>query len=195
MNPGLQWSVRTLVSPSEETDKETLVAACQRGDTDSFRVLYRKHVHQVRGLLYRLVEPQNIDDLTQEVFVKIWKNLPKLETSAYLATWIYRITTNVANDYLRARRRRPPTEDLTEARELPAQELQAPLGTREMVAHGLRQLSFDHRTVIVLYEIEGLTVQEIAEVIQKPVGTVKSRLSHARAHLLKVFEAWEGDPS
>ena len=195
MRTSLRWGAQALVGRIRVDDKEPLVAACQAGDMDSFRLLYRKHVDKVRGLLHRLVEPQNIDDLTQEVFVKVWKSLPKLETSAYLSTWIYRITTNVAYDHLRSRRRMVPTEDLSACEALPAEEHEAPLGTKEMIAHGLRQLSFDHRTVIILFEIEGLTVEEIAAVIQKPAGTVKSRLSHARARLLAAFEAWEGGKS
>ena len=195
MRASLPWSAQTLVTPAQADDKESLVDACCGGDAESFRLLYRKHVDRVRGLLYRLVEPQNIDDLTQEVFVKVWQHLPKLESPAYLSTWIYRIATNVANDHHRARRRLPPTEDLAAAEELPAPERGAPLAVKQMVAHGLKQLSFDHRAVIVLFEIEGLTVEEIAAVIQKPLGTVKTRLMHARGHLLKVFKAWEGEQS
>ena len=192
MRTTLRWTTEVLDPLVEAEGRASLVQACQAGDVDAFRLVYRRHVEKVRSLLFRLVEPQNIDDLTQEVFVKVWKHLPKLETPAYLSTWIYRITTNVANDHHRLRRRAVPTEDLASALELPAPEHQASLGTKEMIAAGLAQLSFDHRTVIVLFEIEGLTVEEIASVIQKPIGTVKSRLAHARSYLLKAFEAWEG---
>jgi RNA polymerase sigma factor (sigma-70 family) len=88
-------------STAENYSDAALIRACQKGETDAFRGLYRRHQTKVRALLQHLCDPAELDDLVQEVFVRAWKGLPKMRGSAQFSTWLYRIAWNVGADYRR----------------------------------------------------------------------------------------------
>lgn len=173
-----------------EKDDSQLVQCCLRGDTQSFRTLYQRHQQRVRAILYQLCDEATLDDLVQEVFLRAWKGLPKFRQAAKFSTWLYRIAWNVASDQRQASARgRLQIERLTN--HTPTQQNSPDvmhLHYQDLVQRGLTYLSFDHRTVLVLHDLEEVPQKEIAEILEIPVGTVKSRLFHARAALRQFFE-------
>ncbi len=175
---------------SEDESDHLLVQRCIQGDTQSFRVLYRRHQQRVRSILYQLCDPSALDDLVQEVFLRAWKGLPKFRQSAQFSTWLYRIAWNVASDQRQAAAQgRTRLQVLT--RNAPIQQ-DAPdvmqLHYQDLVQRGLAQLSFDHRTILVLHDLEEVPQKEVAEILGIPVGTVKSRLFHARAAMRQFLQ-------
>ncbi len=172
----------SLNSQFEESDQD-LVRRCLKGDSPSFRRLYQRHQSRVRAILYQLCDPTALDDLVQEVFLRAWKGLPKFRQTAQFSTWLYRIAWNVASDQRQiAAKGRTRLEALTH--QAPTQQ-DAPdlmqLHYQDLVQRGLKHLSFDHRSILVLHDLESVPQKEIAEILEIPVGTVKSRLFHARA--------------
>ena len=185
------------------TDRE-LILLCQQGDRDSFRLLYQRYQQRVRSTLYQLCGKSSLDDLVQEVFLRAWKGLPKLKTAKYFSTWLYRISWNVATDRRRklAKVREKTSlnekyadkdrlnygKDLSNAQDTP--DLMH-LHYQDLVQRGLDNLSFDHRAVLVLHDLEDIPQKQVAEILDIPVGTVKSRLYHAR-NLFKKFLEQQG---
>lgn len=170
---------------TRKTDK-MLVIQCQQGNTGSFRQLYQNYQPKVRSTLYQLCGKNRLDDLVQEVFLRVWKNLPKLRQTAYFSTWLYRITWNVATDERRqfAKYNSAIAEDLTEIETRLSRHQDSPdlmqLHYQDVVQRGLRSLSLEHRAVLVLHDLEDLPQKEVADILQLPTGTVKSRLFYAR---------------
>lgn len=170
---------------------QDLVKACLQGDRQSFRILYQRHQATVRSTLYQLCGSSQLDDLVQEVFLRAWKGLKGFRQTAQFSTWIYRITWNVASDQRRKfgqersqRERLIPLalDNSTDRSDLTQTHYQ------DMVQRGLVQLSDDHRSVLVLHDLQDLPQKDIAEILGIPVGTVKSRLFHARSTLKQFFQ-------
>ena len=169
------------------TDGE-LVLQCQQGDPTPFRQLYRRYQQRVRSTLYQLCGSEMLDDLVQEVFLKVWKGLPKLRQASHFATWLYRICWNVATD-----RRRQLAKNQLSTKEVSAitDSLSRPQDTpdllqlhyQDLVWRGLQNLSWEHRLVLVLHDLEDLPQKEVASILKLPLGTVKSRLFYARQEL------------
>jgi len=166
-----------------DQDDHDLLRQCLQGNTDSFRFLYRRYQRQVRAMLYQLVGATNLDDLVQEVFLRAWKGLPTFRQTAQFSTWLYRITWNVAIDDQRASARHQNRLQAVAQHVSPQQDTPDVLHLhyQDLVQRGLEHLSFDHRTVLVLHDLEELPQKEIAAILEIPIGTVKSRLFHARA--------------
>ena len=181
------------------TDRE-LIFLCQQGDRDCFRLLYQRYQQRVRSTLYQLCGSVLLDDLVQEVFLKAWKGLPKLKKAQYFSTWLYRISWNVATDRRRklakGQDRTSPIDDNRWEKELSSNKLTSSESTpdlmqlhyQDLVQRGLDSLSFEHRVVLVLHDLEDLPQRQVAEILNIPVGTVKSRLFHARNSLKQFLE-------
>ncbi|MBL1209389.1 sigma-70 family RNA polymerase sigma factor [Geminocystis sp. GBBB08] len=184
---------------AEITDLD-LVRKCQKGDQNSFRLLYQRYQHKVRATLYKLCGSELLDDLQQEVFLKTWKALPKLREAKYFSTWLYRICWNVASDHVLALKRDRHRQqahldkvkeslhtDLGESTNHPQTDL-LHLHYQELIELALQNISLEHRAVIVLHDLEDLPQKDIAEILSIPVGTVKSRLFRARQILRQFLE-------
>ena len=184
--------------PQVQTEQE-LIWLCQQGDRACFRLIYQRYQQRVRSTLYQLCGASSLDDLVQEVFLKAWKGLPRLKTPKYFATWLYRISWNVATD----RRRKLATDrentslnenwDKNSLNYSKLSDLQDTpdlmhLHYQDLVQRGLDSLSFEHRAVLVLHDLEDLPQKQVAEILDVPVGTIKSRLFHARNSLKKFLE-------
>jgi RNA polymerase sigma factor (sigma-70 family) len=173
----------------ERTDDE-LVSACIKGDRQSFRLLYHRHQQRVRQILYQLCDPPTLDDLVQEVFLRAWKGLPKFRQSSQFSTWLYRIAWNVATDR-RQTLARDRSRLATIAQNIATQHDDPDvmqLHYQDLVRKGLSVLSEEHRSVLVLHDLEELPQKEVAQILDIPVGTVKSRLFHARSGMRKFLE-------
>jgi RNA polymerase sigma-70 factor (ECF subfamily) len=178
-----------------------IVQACLQGDPHGFKKLYQRHHQKVRSTLYQLCGSDGLDDLTQDVFLRAWKGLPKFRQSSQFATWLYRIAFNVASDRRKAlakmRSRNVSVEDeqlANLADDAMSREGEQQMGLtrmhyQDLMQRGLDKLSEDHRNVLILHDLEELPQKDIAEILDIPVGTVKSRLFHARSAIRKFLEA------
>ena len=180
-------------------DIATLVGRAKQGDDDAFGMLVDQYKDKIYGHLSRMLrDPVEAEDVAQEVFIRAYENLAGFREAASFQTWLYRIASNLAIDAARARKRqgagsfsldRPmETDEGGLDRELPSPE-RGPAGQlesaelQEIVAEAVAQLSPKLSAVISLYDIEGLSYREIADILGCPVGTVKSRLFNARNQL------------
>ncbi len=177
-----------------QTDQDDdLVQRCLAGNTEAFRLLYQRHQGKVRSLLFQMCGGEVLDDLVQEVFLRAWKGLKQFRRSCQFSTWLYRITWNVATDQRRSlakRHARQAPIPLEALHHLPGQgsSLQT-LHYQQVLYQGLNHLSEDHRTVIILHDLEEIPQKEIATMLHIPIGTVKSRLFNARSALRQYLEA------
>jgi RNA polymerase sigma-70 factor (ECF subfamily) len=176
-----------------EIDQQ-LVERAQRGDKRAFELLVAKYQRKLGRLLSRFVrDAAEVEDVTQEAFIKAYRALPSFRGESAFYTWLYRIGINTAKNYLVALGRRAPTttgfdneeaegfEDAEQLRDVSTPESE--LEGKEIAAtvnHAMEALPADLRTAITLREIEGLSYEEIASVMNCPVGTVRSRIFRAR---------------
>jgi RNA polymerase sigma-70 factor (ECF subfamily) len=141
-----------------------------------------------------------LDDLVQEVFLRVWRGLPKLRNSSYFATWIYRITWNVAQDQRKKYGKMSQIQGNVSSEEtlnyMESKAVETPillnLHYQDLVKRGLRSLKLEQRAVLILHDLEDLPQKEVAEILNIPVGTVKSRLFNAR-RAMKSFLQQEGE--
>ena len=172
---------------------QQLIERIQRGDKNAFNLLVRKYQHKVISLVSRYVNnPGDVPDVAQEAFIKAYRAIPEFRGESAFYTWLYRIAVNTAKNYIVAQGRRPPDMDVDsqDAETYEGAEslhevanpenLMLSDEIRAEVAATLAGLPEDLRTAITLREIEGLSYEEIAEVMECPVGTVRSRIFRAR---------------
>jgi len=154
--------------------KDSAVADKQR----EFEVLFREHSGFVRKTAYWIVGPDHAEDLLQEVFIKLWNSIDQFRGESTLRTWIYRVTTNMSFDFLRRLKSRqvPLDFSITDEQSGPDQQVE----TRQLIRQGIEALPETHRTVFVLFYQMELSAEEVAAAVGIPLGTVKSRLHHAR---------------
>lgn len=176
-----------------EIDQELVVRA-QRGDKKAFDVLVTKYRRKLSRLISRFIRDSGeVEDVTQEAFIKAYKALPSFRGDSAFYTWIYRIGINTAKNYLVAQNRRAPTSTDVDADEAESMESggqlrdmntpESALASRqigETVNAAMESLPEDLRTAIVLREIDGMSYEEIATSMDCPVGTVRSRIFRAR---------------
>ena len=176
-----------------EVDQQ-LVERAQRGDKRAFELLVIKYQRKLGRLLSRMVrDPGEVEDVTQEAFIKAYRALPNFRGESALYTWLYRIAINTAKNYLVALGRRAPTTtefDNEDAESFDDAEALRDTATPENLLMGrevatavnraVEALPEDLRTAITLREIEGLSYEEIAGVMNCPIGTVRSRIFRAR---------------
>jgi RNA polymerase sigma-70 factor (ECF subfamily) len=177
----------------KEVDQQ-LVERAQRGDKHAFELLVVKYQRRLRRLISRFVrDAAEAEDVTQEAFIKAYRALPSFRGDSAFYTWLYRIGINTAKNYLVSLGRRPPTTtqfDAEESEDFEGSSLLQDVNTPEnelmskqvagVVNSSLLKLPEDLRTALTLREIEGLSYEEIAEVMSCPIGTVRSRIFRAR---------------
>ena len=181
--------------------EQELVAQARRGDESAFEALVTENEKRIYNLCRRLTGHQeDAAELTQEAILNAWRGLGRFQGESSFSTWLYRLATNACIDFLRKEKRRQSLsmtvslDDEEEARqvELP-DERYAPEGAleraeaRRAVAEGLERLTLEHRQVLVMREIHGLSYAEIGQVLGLEEGTVKSRIARARGALRKVL--------
>lgn len=180
---------------------EQLVERVQRGDKNAFNLLVRKYQHKVVNLVARYVNnPGDVPDVAQEAFIKAYRALPTFRGESAFYTWLYRIAVNTAKNYLTSQGRRPPSSDVEadEAEFYGGGEALQEVATPENLAltdeikrtvfTAIEALPEDLRTAITLREMEGLSYEEIAEIMDCPVGTVRSRIFRAREAIDKKLQ-------
>ncbi len=177
---------------SPNVDQE-LVARVQRGEKQAYDILVRKYQHKIIKVLARYIrDSSETQDVAQEAFIKAYRALPAFRGESAFYTWLYRIAINTAKNYLIAQGRRPPEGDIDahDAEHFEGESALKDYATPErmLLKDEIEQTVFaaidalpqDLRTAITLREIEGLSYEEIAQTMQCPVGTVRSRIFRAR---------------
>ena len=176
-----------------------LVARAQASDRKAFDRLVDATYSMAYATAYRLTgDPDTACDATQDAYVRAYASLHTFRGNSTFTTWLYRIVVNVSLDALRRRARAPEpltmAADSEEGRDIdvadesadPQREVER-RERRAAVARALQRVSDDHRTVLVLFDLNGLSYEEIAEILRVPLGTVKSRLNRARLALRDVI--------
>lgn len=181
--------------------EQELVERARRGDETAFEVLVTQQEKRVYNLCRRLTgNPEDAAELTQETFLNAWRGLSRFQGESAFSTWVYRLASNACIDFLRKEKRRKSLsmtvslDDEEEARQAelpderyaPERELERS-EARRAVAEGLERLSPEHRQVLVMRELSGLSYAEIGAVLDLEEGTVKSRIARARGALRKVL--------
>ena len=186
---------------SEHESDQRLVVRAQQGDKRAFDVLVLKYQQRIASVVSRYLRDQDeVADVTQEAFIKAYRALANFRGDAQFYTWLYRIAINTAKNYLVAKSRRPPdtdkdindgefsensvvlkTEDQPEAL-LARDQLQS------VILAAVDALQEDLRTALMLREFDGLSYEEIAEIMACPVGTVRSRIFRARESIEKKMQ-------
>lgn len=177
---------------AEATDKQLVVRA-QKGDSRAFDLLVLKYQHRIFGLISRYVhDSHEVQDVAQEAFIKAYRALPRFRGDSAFYTWLYRIAINTAKNYLVSRSRRPPGSDveLEDAQYYESggalHEIETPENAlfgaelKAVVDRAISGLPDDLRTAVTLREFDGLSYEDIADIMDCPVGTVRSRIFRAR---------------
>ncbi len=185
------------MSAPELTDQQ-LVQRVQRGDKQAFDLLVLKYQHKIVGLISRYLRDQDeVLDVTQEAFIKAYRALPRFRGDSQFYTWLYRIAINTAKNYLVSRSRRPPDTDIDVAdgefqdNSAVLRDIENPenaLATDQLenvIYRAIEELPEELKVAVTLREFEGLSYEEIAEVMECPVGTVRSRIFRAREAIEK----------
>lgn len=180
---------------------QQLVERVQKGDKRAFDLLVLKYQHKIFAIISRFIRDHaEVQDVAQDAFIKAYRALPNFRGESAFYTWMYRIAINTAKNYLVARNRRPPASDLevedaefyagndamhemnTPERNLLRDELQA------VIDQAFKDLPDDLRIAVTLREIDGLSYEEIAEAMNCPIGTVRSRIFRAREAIDKKIQ-------
>ena len=180
-------------------DDFRLVALAQQGNMSAYDALVTRHRGRIFAMIRNMIH-QEADawDLSQEVFIKAWRALPRFEAKAKFSTWLYRIAHNSVYDWVRKRKIESAGElndEIFERERIDSASFTTPSGSElpdESMAHGelrvkiqiaLGKLSAEHREVVILKDVQGLSYKEIAEAMSSTLGTVMSRLFYARQKL------------
>jgi len=187
-------------SGADASDQQ-LVDRVRAGDKNAFNFLVLRYQNRVAALVARFIKDhQEVEDVTQEAFIKAYRALHLFRGDSAFYTWLYRIAVNTAKNTLVARGRRPPASDLDagEAERVdigsPLRDHETPEGSlataalKEAVEKAIEELPEDLRTAFTLREFSGLSYEDITEVMNCPVGTVRSRIFRAREAIDKVIK-------
>lgn len=194
--------------------EEEIIARCKQGDRRAFEMLVSKYQRRAYAIAYGVLRnPDDAMDAAQDAFVKVFRNIKSFKGDSSFYTWFYRIVVNVCIDQCRRRKKMKSVEydDTFRRKDESAGVMPLQGNTRPMhpgakfdqeelnavLSAAIDSLSENHRTIIILREIEGLSYEEIAEVMDCHLGTVMSRLHHARKNLQKALKPYleaAGDP-
>ncbi|MCS7026473.1 MAG: sigma-70 family RNA polymerase sigma factor [Bryobacteraceae bacterium] len=179
----------------------SLIQRARNGDDAAYNEIVQAYRKRILGTISRLIgRPEDVEDVGQEVFLRLYFSLDQLRSPEVFEPWLYRLTVNAAYDYMRRQRRRPESRmaDLSEqqvqmadadasGKQLDAEQRKA--AVRELVQSLLERVSEEDRILLVLKEVEGLSLKELEAIYQVNENALKVRLFRARQRVLKAFEA------
>ena len=183
-------------------NEKYLLELAKKGDIDAFEKLIEKYEKKVFNIALKLLgDYDDASETAQEVFLKIFRSLAGFKEQSSFSTWIYRITTNVCFDVLRKRKNNNvvyideiiENEDEGMKRQIPqkgdsVEDIVEKKEIKEILNEAIQNLSEEHRTVLVLRDIQGFSYEDISEILNCPEGTVKSRLNRARKALKEILK-------
>lgn len=180
--------------------EEKFVEELKIGDKEAFKKLYNEYAPKIYGILRNYVPPNEIEDALQEVFLRILKGINNFEGRSKLSTWIYRIAVNVGKDYSKKSNNiqektismendnYEEKDDFQPSSDTNVQKQALTELNYELILNIMEKLNEDERLIIKLRDIDGLSYSEISEIMNIPIGTVKSKLHYARKKLRKLIE-------
>ena len=184
---------------AKKTDQQ-LVDQVLKGNKHAFDLLVLRYQRRIMALVSRFIRDQSeVEDVCQEAFIKVYKALPKFRGDSAFYTWLYRVAINTAKNHMVTKGRRPPGSDVdlgdADLAELPSELVdngspEAKLSSNELhllINNAIEELPEDLRTAFTLREFGGLSYEEITQIMDCPVGTVRSRIFRAREALDKVI--------
>lgn len=183
-----------------DSSDEQLIASYLKGDESSLEQLFNRYLKPIFGFVFRyLNDPAETENITQEVFVKVWANLKKFDTKKKFKTWLYTIAKNTVYDFFKKKKSLPFSnfentegdnlllDNLSDSNPLP-DELFAKTDLADQLNKAMAHLPPDARAVIHLYYLEQFTLQEIADSLQESINTIKSRHRRALITLRKIMK-------
>ncbi len=184
-----------------EENEKTLIDKCRKGDIHAFEELISSYEKKIFNIVYRIVGDYNdAEDISQEIFIKVFRSINNFKERSSFYTWLYRIAVNECMDILKKKKKTAAysidtpiqTEDDQIPREIkdygesPEEKVERK-ELRNYIESALNSVTYEHRTMIVLRDIQGLSYEEIAEIVKCPAGTVKSRINRARKALKELL--------
>jgi RNA polymerase sigma-70 factor (ECF subfamily) len=179
-------------------DERELLKLLVKGDEEAYRYIYRRYAPKIGALAKSYLGSDDVDDIIQEVFLRIYKSVRRFRGDARLSTWIYKITINVCNNVYKKLKNRDILIDFSENNDND-DEYRLQYGTEEdvqknvvseieieVLRKALARLTPEDRTILYMKEVDGLTYAEIGKILEKPEGTIKSKLHYIK-ELLKSF--------
>jgi RNA polymerase sigma-70 factor, ECF subfamily len=166
-----------------------LIKKFNEGDESSFKMLLNRHKDKVRNIVYITIgSTDSIDDIAQDVFITVYRNLGRFRYESQFTTWLYRITVNKCRDYLRKKKIRSIILPLKDSEDAGYEQINDNTDIPGIVQSAIAKLPEKLRIPLLLKDIEGLSYQEISETMQCEIGTVKSRIFRAREGLKNILE-------
>lgn len=177
-----------------------LIQAFKHGNEEVFEEIVRRYQKKVYHTTYRMMgNPEDANDLAQEVFIRVYRNLERFQGKSSFSTWLFTIATNICRDELRKRQRRVPVQSISEPIHFEDGELEREIADESMAPETMslhrelhdeiqaviEQLPTEQKEAIILRELQGFSYEEIAEIAGVSLGTVKSRISRARMNMRK----------
>ncbi|HPE68175.1 MAG TPA: sigma-70 family RNA polymerase sigma factor [Thermotogota bacterium] len=178
--------------------EENFIRALKKKDLRAYELLYTEYAGIVGSIAKSYLNIDDIDDVIQEVFLRVYKSVRKFKGDAAFSTWLYRIAVNVCKDFLKRYKKRSETVTDFDEEETSLEEPRAESDVEGEVSRELQvevlnrimgHLSEDDRLFITLRDLDGLDYEEISRIVEKPLGTVKSRIHYARKRLKELLEA------
>lgn len=180
--------------PNEQKSDDALIVLFQNGDQSVFRFLVERYQEKIRNLIFSIFNEKDIvDDLAQEIFIKVYQALPKFRFESSFYTWLYRITINKSRDEMRKRKvkRFFTFNNIEHTSKIKIENIVSVTfddeNLHEVIENALNGLPEKYRIPIILKDVDGLSYDEIADTLECEVGTVKSRLSRGRGMLKEVL--------
>jgi RNA polymerase sigma-70 factor (ECF subfamily) len=169
--------------PAAFPEEAQLLAACRRGEDRAMEALYHQHKRRVFGLVFRIVGASDAEEVAQEVFVRVFRGLGSFRGESALSTWMYRLAVNAALSHLAKRNRRHEVSDDALAAVAVEEPARRDPRLSRRVEDAMARLPAGYRAILVLHDIEGLSHEECAAILDCRVGTCKSQLHKARARM------------
>ncbi len=190
----------------KRVDEERFVEALKSGEEWAYEKLYYEYAPRVGGIAKSFLGHDDVDDVVQEVMMRVYKGIKKFRGDSKLSTWIHRIAVNVCKDILEKRKRRKEVlTSFPEDDENSGEFATHPISNSDVIEEAMEEISYErlleklsqlseeNRLLIKLRDIDGMSYEDIAKIMNKPVGTVKSRLHYARKKLRKLLEGGRSD--
>jgi RNA polymerase sigma-70 factor (ECF subfamily) len=173
--------------------EQMLIHRCKRGDLTAFEILISNYEKKTYNIAFGLVgKEEDAKDIAQDTFIKAFKSIATFKEKSSFSTWLYRITINTSKDYLRKRKNTIAFEDINAQGEIKDEGLQPQeqlehMEERKLILSALKELKEEYSNVIILKDLNGFSYQEIADILDINLGTVKSRISRGRFQLRDIL--------